>query len=469
MRIIIIGAGPGGYETAIEAAHRGIEVTMVTDGPLGGVCLNEGCIPTKTLCHYAGLAEAFSRAEGRGVAGGGLQLRFDGMVARKREVVEQLRSGISRMLKHKLITVIHGRAVFKDAHTVLVGGQEYSGDKVIVATGSVPSSLPIPGADLPGVITSREILELGEVPRRLVVIGGGVIGLEFASIFRSLGSEVTVLEYAPDILPRFDADMAKRLRLALSRRGVTVETSAGVSAVTAGMDGAEQPDGGHLPEGERDSAAADGTLSVHYVRDGKQYSVIADKVLMAVGRRPNVESLNLDAVGVEYSRRGIAVDGNMCSSVPDIYAVGDVVGGMMLAHVAVFQGRRALNHICGMEDDICFDLVPSAVFTIPEAASVGMTEESAKEKGVAFKCLKSMFGANGKAVSMDEPEGMCKLIVSFDGGKLLGAHILGAHSADIIQELTALMNRGVTVDALRDIIHAHPTLSEVISSAVSAG
>lgn len=443
MKIIIIGAGPGGYETAVDAAHRGIEVILVSGGPFGGTCLNEGCIPTKTFCHYAEMAEDMSRAAARGIVSGPMPFDFSAIAQRKREVVAQLRDGIVQLLRHKLITVVTGMASLKDAHTVVVDGTEYVADKIIIATGSSPAGLPIPGASLPGVLTSTGMLDMEEVPKRLAVIGGGVIGLEFASVFRSFGSEVTVLEYAPHILPRFDADLAKRLKLALSRRGITIETSAGVNAIVEEADG----------------------LAVRYTKGDAQYNVVADKVLMAVGRRPNVDGLNLDALGIAYSRHGVAVDENMCTSVPDVYAIGDVTGGMMLAHVATFQGRRALNHICGEQDDIRFDVVPAAVFTCPEAASVGMTEEDAKAAGLAFKCLKSMFRANGKAVSMDDVEGVCKLIVSAEDGRMLGAHIFGPHSADLIQEAATLMCRNATVSDLRGIIHAHPTLGEVIQSA----
>lgn len=442
MRIIIIGAGPGGYETAVEAAKRGIEVTLISDGPLGGTCLNEGCIPTKTFCHYAELIEGISKAQALGITEAP-EFDFAKVAERKEAVLAQLREGIAQLLRNKLITVVEGKAVLKDAHTVVVDGAEYSGDKIIIATGSVSASLPIPGADLPGVVTSKEILELTEVPKRLVVIGGGVIGLEFASIFKSFGSEVTVLEYAPTILPRFDTDLAKRLKLALGKRGIKIETAAQVTGI----------------------ARADGGLTVSFQLKGAEQSVEGDTVLMAVGRRPNLESLNLADLGIESTRRGIVVDANMQTSVPGIYAIGDIVGGMMLAHAATFHGIRALNHICGEQDIIRFDLVPAAVFTMPEAAAVGMTEDDAKAAGIPVKCLKSQFRANGKAVSMDEAEGFCKIAVREEDGALLGCHLFGPHSADIIQEITALLARSATLADLQAIIHAHPTLGEVIQSA----
>lgn len=440
MRIIIIGAGPGGYETAVEAAKRGIEVTIVTDGPLGGTCLNEGCIPTKTFCHYAELVEEISKAGEHGIAEGSLTFDFSKVAERKEAVVEQLRMGVDSLMKNKLITLVSGKASIKDAHTVVVNDHEIEGDRIIIATGSVSAFLPIPGIDLPGVVTSKEILDMTEIPEKLVVIGGGVIGLEFASIFRAFGSEVTVLEYAKDILPRFDSDLSKRLKQALGKRGIVIETQAQVTAIEEG-------------------------LKVKYLKKDKECEADGDCVLMAVGRRANLESLNLSEVGIDFTRRGIVVDENMQTSVPGIYAVGDITGGLMLAHVATFQGLKALNHICEKADSIDFGIVPAAVFTMPEAATVGMSEEQCKEMGLSIKCLKSFFRANGKAVSMDSTEGFCKVIVDAEDGEILGCHLFGPHSADIIQEVAALMAKKATLGELQSIIHAHPTLGEVIQAA----
>jgi dihydrolipoamide dehydrogenase len=271
------------------------------------------------------------------------------------------------------------------------------------------------------------------------VIGGGVIGLEFASIFRSFGSEVTVLEFCPGILPRFDVDLAKRLKQSLSKRGISIEVQAQVTRI-------------------------DGN-TVTCVKKDKEFTVQADKILMAVGRRPNVDGLNLEAAGVDYTRKGITVNDRFETSVPGIYAIGDVTGGIMLAHAATFQGQHALNCICGQQDGIRFDLIPAAVFTMPEVATVGLTEEQCKEQNLEVRCLKSFYRANGRAVSMDEPDGYCKVIVDNDA-KVLGAHIMGAHSSDLIHEIATAMNIGATLDKLQSVIHAHPTLSEVIQSAL---
>lgn len=421
MRIIIIGAGPGGYETAAEAAAHGIEVVLVSDGPLGGTCLNEGCIPTKTLC-------ALDSPD----------------LERKREVIEQLRAGIAQLLKNKLITLIYGKARLSSSRSITVapadGGESLSfeGDAIIIATGSVSASLPIPGAGL--ALDSSAMLQLPGVPERLCVIGGGVIGLEFASIFRKFGSEVTVLEYCPNILPRFDSDLAKRLKASLAKRGITIETSAKVSAIEPGK--------------------------VLWSKGDKDFQTAADCILMAVGRRPNLQSLNLDEAGIEYTPRGIKVDENMQTSVPGIYAVGDITGGMMLAHVASAQGRKALAHIINKNCGTDFSVVPAAVFTVPEAASVGRTEEECE--GLEICTGKANYRANGKAVASCEADGWCKIIALKGSGRIIGAHILGAHASDLIHEAAVLIALGATVQQARDIIHAHPTLSEVLAAAVAA-
>ena len=455
MKIIIIGAGPGGYETALLAAKRGVEVVLIEAGHVGGTCLNEGCIPTKAFCKNAEVLDGLREAEAFGVTGLSYGFDFKAVAERKNAVVEQLRGGVEGLLGHKLITLVRGKASFKDSHTVTVDDQDYVGDYIIIATGSVSASLPIPGADLPGILTSREILDLEEVPQRLCVIGGGVIGLEFASVFRSFGSEVTVLEYFKEILPRFDSDLSKRLKQSLGKRGIEINTQAQVTAIEE----------------------TDGVYKVSFTRKGKEETVEADKVLMAVGRKANVGSLNLSDVGIEFTPRGIVVDEQtMQTNIPHIYAVGDINGKMMLAHAATFQGIVALDHIMGIENGIDLSVMPAAVFTSPEAASVGMTEEDCKEAGIPIKALKSFFRANGKAVTMGETDGFCKVIVAaepkegadspYEPGRILGCHLYGPHASDIVQEACALISRKSTLKEFEDIIHTHPTLTEVLQSAV---
>lgn len=448
MKIIIIGAGPGGYETALTAAKRGVEVTLIESGQPGGTCLNEGCIPTKAFCRNAAMLDELSGASAFGISGLDYKFDFRSVRQRKDAVVAQLRSGVEGLLGHKLIDFVRGKASFKDSGTVCVESdgevREFTGDCIIIATGSVSASLPVAGADLPEVLTSREMLELEEVPGRLCVIGGGVIGLEMASIFRSFGSEVTVLEYFKDILPRYDQDLAKRLKQSLGKRGITINTQAEVTGIC------------------RKGSACE----VTFVRKGKEETVECDKVLMAVGRKANTASLNLEEAGISFGPKGIAVDEHMQTNVPNVYAIGDINGRMMLAHAAVYQGLVALDHIMGISSGINLSVMPSAVFTNPEAASVGMTEEECKAAGIPVKCLKSFFRANGKAVAMGETDGYCKLIVSDDASRrILGCHLIGPHSADIVHEACAMITQGASLDELRSVIHAHPTLAEVLQSA----
>lgn len=452
MKIIIIGAGPGGYETAVLAAKRGVEVVLVESGYVGGTCLNEGCIPTKSFCRNAEVLDGLREAGSFGITGLEYSFDFSSVVTRKNALVEQLRGGVEGLLGHKLITLVRGKASFKDPHTVTVipsgdeeSPKEFTADYIIIATGSVSASLPIPGADLPGILTSKEILDIEEVPQRLCVIGGGVIGLEFASVFRSFGSEVTVLEYCKDILPRFDTDLAKRLKQSLGKRGIEITTQAQVTGIA--FDGSE--------------------YTVSYTRKGKEETVAADKVLMAVGRKANVNSLNLSDIGVEFTSRGITVDEKtMQTNVPHIYAVGDINGKMMLAHAATFQGIVALDHIMGVDNNIDLSVMPAAVFTSPEVACVGMTEDECKDKGIPVKCLKSFFRANGKAVTMGETDGFCKVVAASDTGLVLGCHLYGPHASDIVQEACALISRKVTVEEFAGVIHTHPTLTEVLQSAI---
>lgn len=458
MKIIIIGAGPGGYETALLAAKRGVETVIIESGPVGGTCLNEGCIPTKAFCKNAEYIDQLHESEAYGVGKIDFTLDFQSVIERKNTVVEQLKSGVESLLSHKLINLVRGRAFFKDQHTVTVvsdsGSEDFTADYIIIATGSVSASLPVPGADLPGILTSREILDIDHIPQRLCVIGGGVIGLEFASIFRSFGSEVNVIEYCKDILPRFDSDLAKRLKQSLGKRGIEISTQSQVLSIA--LNGNE--------------------YEVTFSRKGKEEKVVADKVLMAVGRRAALNSLNFTEVGIETHARGVKVNDFMQTNIPHIYAIGDINGLMMLAHAATFQGIVALDHIMGIQNEIDLNVMPAAVFTSPEAASVGMTEDECKEKGIAVKCLKSFFRANGKAVTMRETDGFCKVVVAsqakegdmqlFPEGQILGCHLYGPHSSDIIQEACAMISRKATLSEFQDIIHTHPTLTEVLQSAI---
>lgn len=429
--IIVIGAGPGGYTTAAGAASAGMKTVLFERGHLGGTCLNRGCIPTKALCRSAEIADAVAEAAAFG-------LRIDGTVTpdyatasrRKDEVVATLREGVAEELRG--VEVISAEARFTGPHTIEAGGEEWTAPKIIIATGSRPASLPIPGAEL--AIDSDRALGLEQLPESMIIIGGGVIGMEFASIFSSFGVRVTVIEYYPEILPPFDAEIAKRLRMSLKRKGIEIITGAAVKAITPG-------------------------LTVEYEAKGKQRTATAEMVMMAVGRKAVLPD-GLDKAGIATERGFITVDDRMMTSCDGVYAIGDVNGRCMLAHAADAQGRVALGQA------ELSDVIPSAVFTRPECAMVGLTESRCADSGLGFKVGKSTFRANGKAVAMGEPDGMVKVIVSTDSGRLLGCHICGAHAADIVQEAALAMSAGLPASAIADTIHGHPTLSETLLAAV---
>ena len=339
------------------------------------------------------------------------------------------------------ITLVRGEARFVDAHTVAVGDETYTAPHIIIATGSTSRFLPIEGAHAKGVLTSTELLQLQEVPRRLTIIGGGVIGMEFAGIFRAFGSEVTVIEFCKEVLPFFDRDLAKRLRTSLKKQGIDFHVGAAAKAIH---------------EGE--------TLTVDYEEKGKVRSVEADVVLMAVGRGANLESMNFADAGIETSRRGIVVDEHFQTSVPGVYAIGDINGLCQLAHAATFQGFAALDHILGRPSPYRLEVMPAAVFTVPEAAMVGRTEEQLSEAGVEYQTHKSFYRANGKALTMNADDGFVKILTAPDG-RILGAHILGAHACDLIHEVAVIMQHDGNISEIAHTVHAHPSLSEIVLAA----
>lgn len=439
--LIIIGAGPGGYECAAQAGRAGLKVVIIEKNKVGGTCLNEGCIPTKCLCRSAEIMEQAMHAATFGIQTRDVKADMAQIIARKDTVVSQLISGIHTLLKSQQIHLVQGEARFVDAHTIAVGEETYCAPNIIIATGSVTKFLPIEGAHANGVLTSTELLQATSQPASLCVIGGGVIGLEFASIFQTLGTQVTVVEYCKEILPNFDAELAKRLRLALKKKGITFKTGAAVRSIASAPNG----------------------LTVNYEEIGKTDSVTAERVLMAVGRAANVNALNLDDVNIAYTPRGINVDENMQTNVPGIYAVGDVNGLCQLAHAATYQSYKALHHILGQTDGIRLDIVPAAVFTRPELASVGLTEEQCKALEISYKVHKAFYRANGKALTMGDDEGLVKAIVN-ERGNLLGMHIMGTHAADLIHEAAAFLQLGATLSQMQEMIHAHPTLSEILAS-----
>ena len=403
--LLIIGAGPGGYRAAEYAAHEGLQVVIVEQDEVGGTCLNRGCIPTKTYVHSASFAEA---------------------VERQQQVVDQLRSGVEAILSQPNITLLRGHAEFVDANTVRVGEETIAAKNIIIATGSSAKMPPIDDINDPRVMTSTELLQLKEQPKRLCIIGAGVIGMEFASVFNRFGTEVTVIEFLKECLPMVDSDVAKRLRKLLEKQGITFKMKTAVQHM-ADLD--------------------------------------ADAILVATGRKANTEGLNLEAASITLAPNGtIPVDDNYQVVNSKCYAIGDVNGRQMLAHAAEMQALRVVNHIVGKKDGIRFDIMPAAIFTEPEAACVGLSEDQLKEQGIDYVCKKSFWRANGKALAMNETEGLLKLFADAEG-RILGCHAFGAHAVDIIQEVSVLMCRDTTLAQLRDMVHIHPTLSEVLKTA----
>ncbi len=439
--LLIIGSGPGGYRTAEYAARKGLQVVVVEKDQPGGTCLNSGCIPTKTLCKHAEVADTVREAEQYGVAikDAAFNIDMQAVVARKEEVIGRLRQGVEQLMSLPDITFIRGEARFSANKTVMVNGEEYTADNIIIATGSSAKVLPVEGAKLKGVITSTELLCLDHVPRSLCIIGAGVIGMEFASIYRSFGSEVTVVEFLKECLPALDSDIAKRLRKQLEQRGVQFALQSGVTKI----------------ETEGDN------LRVHYQKKGKEAFADAELVLMATGRAANVTELGLENTDIDYSPAGISTDDNMLTNVPGVYAIGDVNGKQMLAHAATFQGFRAVNHIVGHTDRILFNVVPAAIFTHPEVGSVGLSEDLCKAQGMAYKCRKGYYRSNGKANAGNATEGMIKLMTD-ENDRILGCHLYGENAAFIAQEVAVLMNFGATLAQLGEIVHTHPTLSEIL-------
>ena len=402
--LIIIGAGPGGYRAAEYAAKQGLKVVIFEGDNVGGTCLNVGCIPTKTYVHSSTFAEARERMA---------------------QVVPQLRAGVESILSHPNITLVREKGVFVDANTV----GDYTAKNIIIATGSETKLIPVSGLDDPRVVDSTGLLNLDTLPKRLCIIGAGVIGMEFASVFSRFGSEVTVIEFLKECLPALDSDIAKRLRKYLEKRGIAFKMKTAVENIA---------------------------------------DIDADIILMATGRKPRVQADFANA-GFEYDeRKGITVDENYATTVKGIYAIGDVNGKQMLAHAAEMQAVRAVNHILDKSDGIRFDIMPAAIFTSPEAACVGPTEDQLKAQGIDFVCKKSFWRANGKALAMNESEGLLKLFVAPSDGKILGCHAYGAHAADIIQEVSVLMCKDTTIHELADMVHIHPTLSEILKNAAES-
>ncbi len=446
--LLIIGGGPGGYEAAIRGAQLGAKVTLIEEDKLGGTCLNRGCIPTKALYKNAEVINSLKSLDEFGVHLSDYKFDMEKVQSRKNEVVNKLVSGIDQLLKGNGVEVIKGRASFKGNKIIEVatekGTEELSAENIIIATGSSTSAVPVPGIDLPGVVTSDEILNFNEVPKSLAILGGGVVGIEFAGIFASLGTQVTIIEFLPKILYRLDDELSKKLSVYLKKQGIKIITGSALKEVQPSDEG----------------------LKLIVGNDKGATELVCDYMLSAAGRKPNVEGMNLELSNIEYDKKGIKVDSNYKTSSEGVYAIGDVIGGVMLAHVASEEGKVCVENIYGHNSKINYDAIPSCVFTFPEAASVGMTEDEAKENNVEYIVGKSMFGANGKALSMGEGEGFVKVMAEKESHRIIGVHIMGPHASDIVHDGSLAIQNELTVESIKESVFAHPTLSEVFYEAI---
>lgn len=445
--LVIIGGGPGGYVAAIYAAKRKARVALIEKGDLGGTCLNRGCIPTKALIHSVNLYNSFKEAEKFGIKVNPGEVSFDwqAMQQNKGEIVEMLKTGVEGLLKANGVKVYRGTAILEDPNRVRVISKNeelLTTEKVILATGSVPGSIPIPGHDLEGVINSDEALSLSMLPSSLVIIGGGVIGIELGFIFNALGVEVTILEMESQILPRFDQEIALELKKNLENSGIKIFTETKARSIAKTGD----------------------CLKTQFEVQGVIQEVVTEKVLMAVGR--NTVSDAFRNLGIKTERSGVVVDDYLCTNLSNIYAIGDLTGKAMLAHVASHQGMTAVRNALGEKIKMDYKVIPSCVYCEPQIATVGLTEQEAKElcKG-NIRVGKFPFAASGKALTMRDRRGFVKVISDARYDEILGVQIIGPHATELIGEAALAIKQECTVNELIETIHAHPTLSEALMEA----
>ncbi|MCL5961516.1 MAG: dihydrolipoyl dehydrogenase [Chloroflexi bacterium] len=448
--VAIIGGGPGGYVAAIRAGQLGAKTVLIEKASLGGTCLNEGCIPTKARLETV---EHLSAVRG-GLAGYGITVNdfhFDFAAAREHEwaIVQRLVKGVQQLLKGNGVQYLKGTGSFRGPNTVDVEmedgtRQSLEASKIVIATGSQTVYLPIPGIDGANVIDSRGALFLEEIPKSIVIIGGGVIGVEFAQIFARLGTQVYIVELLPRLIPMEDEDASRLLQQLFNRAGIKSHTNSKVTAI------------GDDPSGQK---------TVTFETEQGPMTLTTEKVLVAIGRKPFSEGLNLDSVGVKAERGRIIVDDRMRTSIPHIYAIGDVIGGYLLAHVASTEGEVAVENALGHESRMDYKIVPRAVYTSPEVASVGLTEKEAKEKGYAVKTGRFPFAANSKAMIHGQGVGFVKIVAESKYGEILGATIVGPRASDLISEISMVMKLEGTLDEIIATIHPHPTTSEAIREA----
>ncbi len=441
--LLVIGGGPGGYVAAERAAARGLKVLLAEHRHLGGVCLNEGCIPSKTLLHAAKIYQYATHGAAYGVKAGAVQFDFAAAQARKAQVMDTLRKGVAGLMKKHKVEVVNGRARLKDRRTVLIDDRTCEAGNILIATGSAPARPPIPGMDLPGVVDSTGLLNLATLPASLVIIGGGVIGCEFACFFGSVGVPVTVIEMLPEICPQVDADSAKVLRGELAKRNITFHTGAKVKAIT--------PD------------------AVVFEKDGQEARVARDIVLVSTGRTPNVEDLGLEQAGLAFDRRGIQVDDRCATNQPGIYAIGDCTGRAWLAHTASRMGEVVANNLTGRPDVMRWQAVPGVIYTTPEVATVGLTEQEAARRNIPVLVAKLPMGVSGRYLAEHTDErGQAKVIVHASTRQLLGVHLVGGACSEMIYGAAAMIEAEFRVAEIQDLVFPHPTVSEVIREATFA-
>ncbi|MBN1485884.1 MAG: dihydrolipoyl dehydrogenase [Chloroflexia bacterium] len=452
--LAIIGAGPGGYVAAIRAAQLGARVALLEKERVGGVCLNHGCIPTKALLWGAEVLHLAREGEQYGILGSeSARPDWARMQDRKAEIVESLVSGVEKLLQSHNVQVMAGRAALLDPQTLQFGPDDggesltLQADRLILATGSLPIPLPVPGADLPGVLNSRQALQLEQIPHRLVVVGAGVIGIELGVLFSLLGSEVTVVEMLPRILPAVEGDLAKRFGPSLRRLGLTVRTNSRVEEIVQGEDGA---------------------LGVVMTGRKGEETIWGERVLVAIGRRPCDGGLELERLGIDREGRAIAVNGYLETTVEGVYAIGDCTGGSLLAHRASYHGEVAVENAMGHRRQVDERALPYVVYTMPEIAGVGLTSEQAQEMERPFELATFPLRANGRALTRGESDGLVRLLYDPDEGTILGVHLLAPHASELLAEATLAVQARLKVGQLADTMHAHPTLSEALMEAAKA-
>ena len=440
--VAVLGAGPGGYEAAIRCTQYGLKTALIEARELGGTCLNRGCIPTKALLHSAELYEEAKDAAKFGVSTGDVSYDYTKIAANKDAVVAKLRGGIASLEAAHGVEVINGFGKLTSPTTIDVDGKVIEADKIILATGSAPARPPIPGIDGKNVITSDEVLSMTELPDSFVIIGGGVIGMEFTTLFASLGKKVTVLEMMPSILPGVDASIVSSLKASLKKKGVNIINNAKVTGIQGGD-----------------------TVSVSYELNGKSETATGSVCVVSVGRRAMTSGISLEELGIKMNRAFVEIDACMQTSIKNIYAIGDITGKIQLAHVATAQGLVAAANCAGRTATLDYDVVPACIYSSPEIAYIGMTAEKAKEAGYDVEIGSYNVAGNGKALVMGVNTGVVKIIAQKTTGKVLGAQIFAPRATDMIAEIAVVMKKGGTIADIADTIHPHPTVSEAVMEA----